>query len=174
MLHSDSQIKKGCFKIVERPVVINHRILDPSLYLIVPDRISSLLASRKSSTNKCIFLMRNNNRIPQSHAGIAEHLFESSGFVMVRPEKLSLQEQITMMQTTDVIAGYAGSQLHNSMFCKKGATVISIGDTRWGNSIIPNQLMCDNLSEAHSFMIKYSPNVEQFQDNIHALLKTII
>jgi capsular polysaccharide biosynthesis protein len=141
MLHSDSQIKKGCFKIVERPVVINHRILDPSLYLIVPDRISSLLASRKSSTNKCIFLMRNNNRIPQSHAGIAEHLFESSGFVMVRPEKLSLQEQITMMQTTDVVAGYAGSQLHNSMFCKKGATVISIGDT----SVMSQKFACKGV-----------------------------
>lgn len=55
-----------------------------------------------------------------------EALFLKKGFTMVAPETLPLREQIALFRGAKIIAGEAGSALHNSIFADSGATVISL------------------------------------------------
>ncbi len=51
----------------------------------------------------------------------AEH-----GLAVIRPEALSLSEQITLFASADMIAGEYGSALHNSIFSGAGAAVCAL------------------------------------------------
>lgn len=55
--------------------------------------------------------------------------FQKKGFVDVYLRKYTFLQQVEIMRNADIIAGFTGSQLHGSIFCKNGTPVINIGDT---------------------------------------------
>ncbi|KQT58594.1 capsular biosynthesis protein [Methylobacterium sp. Leaf456] len=50
------------------------------------------------------------------------------GYEIVRPERLSVPEQIALFRSAETIVGEYGSGLHGSLFAPSGATVVSLRD----------------------------------------------
>jgi capsular polysaccharide biosynthesis protein/glycosyltransferase involved in cell wall biosynthesis len=59
-----------------------------------------------------------------------EGIFKSFDFELFHPEKHSVEMQINMFRHADLIAGEAGSGLHNSIFMKPGKTIINLQSSR--------------------------------------------
>lgn len=57
-----------------------------------------------------------------------ETAFASAGYEIVHPEDLSLSEQIALYQECSVVAGEAGSALHNTLFAPSKTVVISLSN----------------------------------------------
>lgn len=68
-----------------------------------------------------------------------EREFSMFGFEVIYPELLSLSEQITLLETVDVLAGPSGSALHNAAFMKEGALVISLTTPEF---CLLNEVLC--------------------------------
>ena len=64
-----------------------------------------------------------------------EELFVNNGFDIVYPETLSIREQISLFSSVKVLAGEAGSGLHNSIFCKPKTNIINIQSSRQNHFI---------------------------------------
>ena len=73
-----------------------------------------------------------------------EELFRRAGFDVVHPQNHGLLAQLELYGRAAVLAGLAGSALHNVIFCPKGAATISIGDSR--ATVMRNQLVCGALA----------------------------
>jgi capsular polysaccharide biosynthesis protein len=87
----------------------------------------NLLASEGLNRSRRIYLSR------RSVAGRKlinerelEKVFAEYGFECVYPEKLAFAEQVRLFNEAQYIAGPGGAALANSLFCREGATVISI------------------------------------------------
>lgn len=65
----------------------------------------------------------------------AVRLFEAAGFEVVFPEDLSIREQIRLFQGATVVAGEAGSALHNSVFSNINLTMIALQSARQNHFI---------------------------------------
>ena len=122
------------------------------------------------SSSKKIFLARSNNRIPKGIYGVAETLFERHGFTVIRPERLSFAQQIALMRSAEILAGYSGSQLHNSIFCKPGTLVINLGDKKSPDYTLANQLICNSISGSKGTHINYSNKPDQLEKLINLAL----
>ena len=59
-----------------------------------------------------------------------ERLFESAGYDVIESEKLSAEEKVKVYGSADVIAGEAGSGVHNSIFMKRGGQVLYLNSSR--------------------------------------------
>jgi capsular polysaccharide biosynthesis protein len=86
--------------------------------------------------NKKIFVSRRNlGKVgPNSRSLINRHevedFFENLGYRIVHPENLSVSEQINIFSMADVVAGEAGSGLHNSIFMQNETTVVNLQSSR--------------------------------------------
>jgi len=111
----------------------------------------------KNSERSKLYLSR--KKLKSNHyminEGEIEKLFTSFGFTIVYPENLTFQEQVVLYKNAEVLAGFSGSALHNSVFMKDNALVISLGDLRRPNGRHPNQIICDKLSGVRSVFIKF-------------------
>jgi capsular polysaccharide biosynthesis protein len=65
------------------------------------------------------------------------------GFDVIHPERLTIDEQLTVIASASVLAGVSGSALHLSAFAPATTRVIEIGDQRVGGAPLPNQLVID-------------------------------
>jgi hypothetical protein len=83
-----------------------------------------------------------------------EELFRRAGFVIVHPQHHRLAAQLELYGRATVLAGLAGSALHNVVFCPKGAAVISIGDRR--ATVMRNQLVCGALAGGVTVAIPFT------------------
>ena len=82
--------------------------------------------------SKAVYLSRRANRNrPLMNESELETLFESAGFHIVRPETLSLTEQIVLIASADRVAGCFGSQMHLSIFMKPGTRKLVIGHSEF-------------------------------------------
>jgi capsular polysaccharide biosynthesis protein len=61
------------------------------------------------------------------------------GFEAIMPETMSAEAQIAAISSADVLIGFSGSALHNSVFMHPGSTVIEIGDNPARNKVNPIQ-----------------------------------
>ncbi len=59
-----------------------------------------------------------------------ESVFKSFDFEIFHPEKHTVDSQISMFKHADLVAGEAGSGLHNSIFMKPGKTIINLQSSR--------------------------------------------
>lgn len=57
-------------------------------------------------------------------------LLEARGIRVVRPETLSIEEQLRSVASASALVGFEGSQLHLSAFARRGTPVVSIGNGR--------------------------------------------
>jgi capsular polysaccharide biosynthesis protein len=60
-----------------------------------------------------------------------EHLFADYGFKTVRPEALSLSDQIRLFSTAGMIAGEGGSAMHNLVFARPEARALILSPAAW-------------------------------------------
>lgn len=68
------------------------------------------------------------------NSSAVEELFTAHGFVTVYPERLSLGEQVDVFASAEVVAGYAGSALFNSIYSRPGGTRIVIAPDTYNAS----------------------------------------
>lgn len=64
-----------------------------------------------------------------------EKLFESYGFDLVHPQEMSIKDQIELFSQAEVLAGEAGSGLHNCVFSPEGVKIINIQSGRQNHFI---------------------------------------
>jgi len=83
-----------------------------------------------------------------------EELFRQAGFVVVQPQNYGLAAQLELYGQAAVLAGLAGSALHNVIFCPKGASTISIGDSR--AAVTRNQPVCAALAGGVTAVIPFA------------------
>ena len=159
-IYSQNRIVCADFVVKPRPFIINtHTLKDLSPYRKVLERIHNMQLSICSSLKglKKVFLSREANRIPLEVSKSVESLFQKKGFTIIRPESLTIKEQIYVSKSASVIAGFSGSQLHNSIFASKNTLVIEIGD-EYRKTINPNQYISNRISGSVSKFIAYKNN----------------
>ncbi|WP_461169255.1 glycosyltransferase family 61 protein [Arthrobacter sp. Z1-15] len=72
------------------------------------------------------------SRKPQAGRGCTnsqevEEYFRSNGFAVIYPEDLSIQEQVSLFNNADIVAGFAGSGMFSLMFTQEPKKVVIIG-----------------------------------------------
>lgn len=56
--------------------------------------------------------------------GFLDSFFEANGYTVIAPESLNLEQMVKLMQNADIVAGAAGSTVHNILFGKRGQKLI--------------------------------------------------
>lgn len=84
-----------------------------------------------------------------------EREFAAIGFRVIHPQCLPFTRQVFLYNRAEIIAGFAGSAMHNSVFMRKGTMAITIGSLREGDTNIRNQVLCDGLSGVRSVFISF-------------------
>lgn len=69
-------------------------------------------------------IARNRQRRPLANERDVENLFREYGFEIIYPETISFTEQLRLYGQSSIIAGLAGSNMHNSAFMPRGSKVI--------------------------------------------------
>jgi len=172
VIYQESKTIKCSMNVIPRPIAINAEILlrDPyeSVLSVLVTKTQGSSFSR--STPKKIYLERRANRVEPSLANAVASYLASHGFARIQPEKLSLAEQIYLFSSADVVCGFSGSQLHNSIFCNDNCTLLEIGDTRITRAGLINQALCNNLSGVNSLFAEYTPDATTMNSRIGQLL----
>jgi len=106
-----------------------------------------------------------------------ESIFKSFGFEIFHPEKHSVEKQINMFRNADLVAGEAGSGLHNSVFMKPGGTIINLQSSRQEH-LIQSSLV--NVNETNCVYIwgrnetdDWSSNFEISPNDVEKLLREL-
>lgn len=175
-IHSeDKHPIKARIKCISRPLLINrvNGLLEVDSFKIVLNAIRRKLSLKSSTATEKIFLNRSESRINTSIRGVASEIFASNGFKIVNPERHSLKDQIRIFHSAKIIAGYSGSQMHNSIFCQPRTQVICLGDTHNKRKMLANQVICNQISGANSASIDYFDNRVELIENIEDTLKSI-
>ncbi|MBK8815428.1 MAG: glycosyltransferase family 61 protein [Methylococcaceae bacterium] len=108
-----------------------------------------------------------------------EQLFKSYGFEIIFPERLSLAEQIILLNKAEIIAGCDGSALHMGVFLPPSSKIITL-TTR---GIITNQLLIGAMNNIETHFInagldkstpykygKWRANIPFIQENLEQIL----
>jgi capsular polysaccharide biosynthesis protein len=64
-----------------------------------------------------------------------EESFRRRGFRVIDPEDFTPKQQIQLFRSANVLAGEAGSGLHNSVFCSSGVKIINLQSSRQNHFI---------------------------------------
>jgi len=182
LIHSSSQVLKAEMSIQPRPFRRSpcspqpqYELTSYSAYRTVIEKlIHSAHANPSGNATKSqsrLFLMRDAKRLPTS--GLQDSLkieLEAQGFQCIYPETLSLSDQVRSLSTAAVVAGFAGSQLHNSIFCPRDAIIIGIGDLRTPDHPNNFQKLCGEITENTYHQVKYSENSQKISSDIAYLL----
>lgn len=176
LVHSDQDTIRGKFDIYPRPLAINDSSsLDPGPYTNVLSAIKSkIAASPDPAHSEPLFLCRKSSRTCSTHKEVVESFAQSIGFKLLKPEDLSLREQIQVMASSPVIAGFSGSQLHNSIFSSPATTIIEIGDSKYPLKHNPNQIICNTISGAVLKHVPYSNSPALICQELEVQLKSIM
>jgi capsular polysaccharide biosynthesis protein len=88
---------------------------------------------RRRSRNRRLFVSRSSNAVTLNNRTLLQReAFEAQararGFEIVRPEILSIPDQVRLFASADMLCGEYGSGLHGSMFCRPGATIMAARD----------------------------------------------
>jgi capsular polysaccharide biosynthesis protein len=70
---------------------------------------------------------------------------QARGFTVVRPETLSVRDQIALFHRAEVIVAPAGAALANILFCKPGATLIEIQPSNFTGVWVRNIALLANV-----------------------------
>jgi capsular polysaccharide biosynthesis protein len=87
-----------------------------------------------------------------------EDLFRSSGYSIISPEAMSIDEQIRLFRGARIVAGESGSGLHNSIFMNKNAKVIAIQSGRQNHLIQAS--LCSIFGQASTYVVGQQDNDE--------------
>jgi capsular polysaccharide biosynthesis protein len=79
----------------------------------------------QSNSRLAIIRRNNKKRICENEAALLDGL-KDRGFTVVAPEDFSIEEQIKIFSSAQVVVGVSGAALANVIFCKPGAHLIEI------------------------------------------------
>lgn len=162
-------VEAGRIRLVERPARFER--------LIVPDRLWLMNASVNAAYRRTVAAVAGRHRRPRprlrlylSRAGMAkravpnepaiEAVFRRAGFAVIRPQDHGFGAQLELFGQAAMLAGLAGSALHNVIFCPPGAATISVGDRR--GPLTRNQLVCGALVHGATAAIPYAAGPDGF------------
>lgn len=160
LVHDTDEVWVGNFSVARRPIIINSTAIDVRPYHQVIDAIKNRIGVRNSATRwRRLFLTRDARYLDNNYVRCAEECFSEVGFKVIRPEQFPFKEQIQLAHGADLIAGFAGSALHNAIFAKEGSMVIELGDNRSSpDHGLFNQMACQIISRSQLAYIPYSPS----------------
>jgi capsular polysaccharide biosynthesis protein len=79
--------------------------------------------------------------------------FAAAGFEVVRPETLSMDDQLRLVADAELVAGASGSALHLSAFAPVSARVLEVGDSRSPYRPVAMQVVVDAAcGHEHAFL----------------------
>lgn len=130
---------------VSTPPFWEKAIADPR-FVGVHDRIGRIFESRADRSGvpaaRRLYLSRTrlleSRRAAVNEAAI-EQLMQARGFAIIHPQLLTIQEQVMLMRTAEVIAGCDGSALHLSTFARPGTRLVAIDGRAVVNQFIIDQ-----------------------------------
>jgi len=114
------------------PQFHNRRFIDPDLETIWDDLRDALAPVADPSSPKRVFITRpagGQRRCLNSDE--VEHRFVEAGFALVRPELLSVPDQVKLFSNAEVVAGYGGSGMFGAMFARQPGRRIVISSSQY-------------------------------------------
>jgi capsular polysaccharide biosynthesis protein len=182
IVHSGNKILKARMSIPSRPLRLSpsaasprYELLDDHAYRSVIDRlvrsVHSTLGTDSSGRHSRLFLMRSAKRLPNDNLQDSLRTeLEKQGFECIYPELLSFPEQVKTLASASVVAGFAGSQLHNAIFCHQDSLVIEIGDQRTPGQPLIFQRLCSDIARNTHRHVEYSDNALKIVHDIVQVL----
>jgi capsular polysaccharide biosynthesis protein len=164
-----NSVLEGSFTIVKRPIAINDTIKDIEPYRLVIDALKNAADSvvNQIDIGEKIFLCRKIDRVDPVFAQRVQQLLMARGFIPIYPEKFSFIEQVSIMKKARFIAGFEGSNLHNSIFSSTGAITIEFGSGRSPLTPNQNQKLCSIISGTKlEFVTHMTSTLNQDVDSI--------
>jgi capsular polysaccharide biosynthesis protein len=115
-----------------------HDYLNTSIFREYSRLIRKNILGEKVKSGSRIYVSRanlnKNSRVLLNEAEVSD-FFLSAGFQVVFPEEMTIRDQIAMFSTAQVVAGEAGSGLHNSIFCGDDTILINLQSSRQSHFI---------------------------------------
>jgi capsular polysaccharide biosynthesis protein len=182
-VHSENKVLKAKMCIPARALRLSpsaasprYELVDDHAYRSVIDRlirsVHSTLGADSSRLHSRLFLMRSSKRLP--HDTLQDSLktqLEGQGFECIYPEMFSFPEQIKKLASASVVAGFAGSQLHNAIFCPQDSLVIEIGDQRTPSQPLIFQRLCSDVAKNSHQHVCHSDDALKIANDIAELLE---
>jgi capsular polysaccharide biosynthesis protein len=97
-----------------------------------------------SSQERHVYVSRRiNPKRPFVSEEALENMLTSEGFEVVYPEMLSVDQQIELFSTADIVVSSTGAAFSNVIYCKPGALVVEVQPRRMENTWVRNlSAMC--------------------------------
>jgi hypothetical protein len=102
-----------------------------------------------------IFLSRLQPYTRVANVTAVEEVFRELDFEMVYPETLDLPAQLALYANCSVMAGFAGTALHNCLYCREGTALIELGDTRSRDEPLRTQRIVNQATGVEAHFIAY-------------------
>jgi len=133
----------------------NNDRVDPAV-VGVYDRLLAEFGARRNDCERRIFLSRQSGVGLQrmANTGDVEAVFARHGFEILYPEKMDFAEQISRYANARVVAGFAGSAMHNCVFMRSGV-LVEVGDLRSQHGFHKMQVLANSLRPITPCRIEY-------------------
>ncbi len=123
--------------------------------------IRTSIADAEQPTRPMVACRPSGNRRQHPAEEEAYGMLASRGFLVVNGIEHSPAEQAKVFAGASALVGFAGSNLHNSLFCHPGIMVLEVGDRRsydgGANRINPTQVsMCELLEQRIEFVESFT------------------
>ncbi|MDJ0742796.1 MAG: glycosyltransferase 61 family protein [Xenococcaceae cyanobacterium MO_167.B27] len=179
------KLDKNLFSSFKEPVLLKEVIIPyPSfsiqcegfeVHKLLPESVAKNLLPKKLKTTSQPLYFSRRYLDPKKRLIINESLLEEklskSGFAIVYPEKLSLQEQIELINKHELIVGTLGSALHSILFdISSQRNLVSFGTQEELNT---NYLIIDAIKSVNSIYIsalQKDPNCFKTTSNRNRIL----
>lgn len=154
-----------CFSDMYVPQRLVYSALDPAVHPAMAE-VFALIKSKmgcasRQPSNK-LYLSRSRLPVSRLRTSLMEELstekaFEHLGFETLHPQELNFRSQVHRFHNARVIAGHAGSALHNIVFCQPNVHLIHLCDSRQPRSMSTLQTSCNSLVNATHELVPWSP-----------------
>lgn len=171
-------------------MVSNEEVFNETMLIFSPFRehdyisdISIILTKYKntnSNANRLIYLPRKESL----SRGLKNredtiNLFKKMGFEVIQPETMSIKEQIKLFSQVKILAGEAGSALHNSIFSPSKTKIINIQSSRQSHFIQSG--LCSHLgqdvtyfwsrSETDDWLSDHEVDIKLLENCLHKIIQ---
>ncbi len=122
-----------------------------------------------------IFLSRQQPYARVTNVTAVETVFRELDFEIMYPETLDLPAQWALYANCSVMAGLAGSALHNCLYCREGTALIDLGDIRSREEPLRTQKIINQAAgiEAHFVAYEGSPAGEMDTAQLRRTLQAL-
>lgn len=138
LVQVDSKTEYVCdslFYIPTATIISNHAEYEMTADCVVPELVLQKLknnlvnyysekARKIPVTNDKIYLVRRGTYRAMTNYAEAEEYFQSQGFTLVEPHKISLEEKVALFNNARIIVGPFSSAFSNIIFCQKRAKLL--------------------------------------------------